>query len=42
MITNTSFYFCGDAIVRAPVDVGRAFFRSGIDALKKGNFLVEK
>jgi len=42
MITNMSFYFCGDAIVQAPMDAGHTFFRSGIDALKVGNFPVEK
>lgn len=42
IITNMSFYFCSEAIVKGPMDAGRTFFPSGIDALKMGNFLVEK
>ncbi len=42
MIRNMSFHFCGGASVHTPVDVGHTFFSSGIDALKMGNFLVEK
>jgi predicted NodU family carbamoyl transferase len=42
MSTNVWFNLCGEVIVGTPVNAGRAFFRSGIDALKMGNFLVEK
>jgi len=42
MITHISFNLCGEAIMRAPVGVGRPFFRSWIDALKMGNSLVQK
>ena len=42
MITNMSFCFCGDAVVKAPMEAGRMFFSSRIDSLKMANFLVEK
>jgi predicted NodU family carbamoyl transferase len=42
MSADVSFNLCGDAIVQAPMDAGRAFLSSGIGAPKKGNFIVEK
>ena len=42
VVMNTSFNLRGEPIVCTPTDAVRTFFSSGMDALVKGNFVVEK
>jgi carbamoyltransferase len=42
VVMNTSFNLRGEAIVHTPTDAIGTFFRSGMDALVIGSFLVEK
>jgi carbamoyltransferase len=42
VIMYTSFNLRGEAIVHAPTGVLRTFFRSGMEALVVGSFLIEK
>jgi carbamoyltransferase len=42
VIMNTSFNLRGEAILPKPTAVMRTFFRSGMDALVVGSFLVER
>jgi carbamoyltransferase len=39
---NNSFKLRGEAILHTPTNAFRTFFRSGMDALVIGSFLIEK
>ena len=42
VVVNTSFNTNNEPIVCSPLDALATFYRSGIDALVIGNFLIEK
>lgn len=42
VVCNTSFNVWGEPIVCTPVDALVDFFRTGLDALAIGNFLLQK
>ena len=42
MVLNTSFNLKGEPIVTTPQDALNTFYRSGMDALALGNWLIHK